>query len=104
MIALIAELQIMGARDILSVLAGGGIAVYLFKLWHKGQEEKIQVMSRRIKELEEKFEKLNEEYIAEVEKRATAEAENAELRRTIKRLDSENKDLKKDKGNIAQES
>ena len=96
MMAVLGELHIMGARDILSVLAGGGLAVYLFKLWHKGQEEKIQVMSRRIQELEEKFEKLNEDYIAEVEKRATAEAENTELRRTIKRLDAENKSLKKE--------
>jgi septal ring factor EnvC (AmiA/AmiB activator) len=88
----LADLQIMGARDVLSFIAGGGIAVYLFKLYRKGQEDQIEIMKGKIKELEDKIEIINTDYITEIKARASAEAENKELRRTIKRLEQ---DLKK---------
>ncbi len=95
-IFILAEIDSMlGLRDLMSFIAGGGLAVYLFKLYRKGNETQINELKEQLDELEKKFTKLNADYIKEVKKCATAEAENKELRRTIIRLDEDNESLKK---------
>jgi uncharacterized protein (UPF0335 family) len=86
--------SILGVRDLISFIAGGGLAVYLFKLYRKGNEVQINELKEKLEALEARFTKLNSDYIKEVKKSAAAEAKNEELIRTITRLDKDNKELK----------